>query len=48
MAVVKARESDIALLARLMRAEAEGEGTLGCCSLGMSALIASGPIVQIL
>lgn len=29
MAVVKARSSDIKLLARLLRAEAEGEGVLG-------------------
>ncbi|MDQ0875652.1 spore germination cell wall hydrolase CwlJ-like protein [Paenibacillus sp. V4I3] len=29
MAVVKAREQDVALLARLLRAEAEGEGEPG-------------------
>ncbi|MDD4588450.1 MAG: cell wall hydrolase, partial [Heliobacteriaceae bacterium] len=34
MAVVKAREADIALLARLMRAEAEGEGDLGMLMVG--------------
>lgn len=34
MGVVKARESDINLLARLLRAEAEGEGTLGMLLVG--------------
>lgn len=34
MAVVKATEKDIALLARLMRAEAEGEGELGMLMVG--------------
>ncbi|MBU9724297.1 MULTISPECIES: cell wall hydrolase [Bacillaceae] len=34
MAVIKARENDIALLARLMRAEAEGEGELGMLKAG--------------
>lgn len=34
MAVVKATEQDIALLARLMRAEAEGEGKLGMLMVG--------------
>lgn len=34
MAVVKARQSDINLLARLLRAEAEGEGTLGMLLVG--------------
>jgi N-acetylmuramoyl-L-alanine amidase len=34
MAVVKARENDIALLARLLRAEAEGEGELGMLLVG--------------
>ncbi len=34
MAVVKARESDIALLARLLRAEAEGEGDKGMLLVG--------------
>src|SRR5690625_2115102 len=34
MAVVKAREADIDLLARLLRAEAEGEGTQGRLMVG--------------
>lgn len=34
MAVVKAREQDIALLARLLRAEAEGEGEKGMLLVG--------------
>lgn len=34
MAVVRARESDIDLLARLIRAEAEGEGVLGMLLVG--------------
>ncbi|MEW9671101.1 cell wall hydrolase [Ammoniphilus sp. 3BR4] len=34
MAVVKARQSDIDLLARLLRAEAEGEGELGMLLVG--------------
>lgn len=34
MAVVKARKSDIDLLARLLRAEAEGEGELGMLLVG--------------
>jgi N-acetylmuramoyl-L-alanine amidase len=34
VAVVKATESDIALLARLLRAEAEGEGTVGMLLVG--------------
>jgi N-acetylmuramoyl-L-alanine amidase len=34
MAVVNATESDIALLARLLRAEAEGEGNLGMLLVG--------------
>lgn len=34
MAVVRARKSDIDLLARLLRAEAEGEGTLGMQLVG--------------
>ncbi|MDY0406620.1 cell wall hydrolase [Virgibacillus sp. 179-BFC.A HS] len=34
MAVVKATESDINLLARLLRAEAEGEGNLGMLLVG--------------
>lgn len=34
MAVVKARESDVALLARLLRAEAEGEGEYGMLLIG--------------
>lgn len=34
MAVVKARESDIDLLARLLRAEAEGEGERGMLLVG--------------
>lgn len=34
MAVVKARESDIDLLARLLRAEAEGEGIQGMLHVG--------------
>lgn len=34
MAVVKARKSDINLLARLLRAEAEGEGTMGMLLVG--------------
>lgn len=34
MAVVKARASDISLLARLLRAEAEGEGRLGMLLVG--------------
>lgn len=34
MAVIKAQESDVKLLARLMRAEAEGEGELGMLMVG--------------
>jgi N-acetylmuramoyl-L-alanine amidase len=34
MSVVKARDSDIALLARLLRAEGEGEGQLGMLLIG--------------
>lgn len=34
MAVIKARTEDIRLLARLMRAEAEGEGKLGMLMVG--------------
>lgn len=34
MAVIKARDQDIRLLARLMRAEAEGEGNLGMLMVG--------------
>ncbi|MFD1956227.1 cell wall hydrolase [Paenibacillus thailandensis] len=34
MAVIKANESDIKMLARLMRAEAEGEGELGMLMVG--------------
>lgn len=34
MAVIKARERDIELLGRLMRAEAEGEGELGMLNAG--------------
>ena len=34
MAVIKARDQDIALLGRLMRAEAEGEGELGMLVAG--------------
>lgn len=34
MAVIKARSGDIRLLARLMRAEAEGEGKLGMLMVG--------------
>lgn len=34
MAVIKATDSDIALLARLIRAEAEGEGQLGMLMVG--------------
>jgi N-acetylmuramoyl-L-alanine amidase len=34
MAVVKANKSDIDLMARLLRAEAEGEGTLGMLLVG--------------
>lgn len=34
MAVIKARDQDIALLARLMRAEAEGDGELGMLNAG--------------
>ena len=34
MAVIKARERDIELLGRLMRAEAEGEGELGMLKAG--------------
>src|SRR5690625_1068061 len=34
MAVVKANEKEIELLARLMRAEAEGEGELGMLMVG--------------
>lgn len=34
MAVIKAKESDIRLLAQLMRAEAEGEGHLGMLMVG--------------
>ncbi|PZE19564.1 cell wall hydrolase [Paenibacillus xerothermodurans] len=35
MAVVKARDQDIALLARLLRAEAEGEGPQGMLMVGV-------------
>lgn len=38
MAVVRARESDIDLLARLLRAEAEGEGILGMLLVGNVAI----------
>jgi N-acetylmuramoyl-L-alanine amidase len=34
MGVVKARKSDLNLLARLLRAEAEGEGTMGMLLVG--------------
>jgi len=34
MAVIKANANDVALLARLMRAEAEGEGELGMLMVG--------------
>lgn len=34
MAVIKANESDVKMLARLMRAEAEGEGELGMLMVG--------------
>ena len=34
MAVIKATEEDIKVLARLMRAEAEGEGNLGMLMVG--------------
>lgn len=34
MAVVRAREQDVRLLARLMRAEAEGDGELGMLMVG--------------
>ncbi|KMM36598.1 cell wall hydrolase [Guptibacillus hwajinpoensis] len=34
MAVIKANESDVTLLARLMRAEAEGDGQLGMLMVG--------------
>lgn len=34
MSVIRAREQDIALLARLMRAEAEGDGELGMLNAG--------------
>lgn len=34
MAVVKARDQDVALLARLLRAEAEGEGEVGMLLVG--------------
>jgi N-acetylmuramoyl-L-alanine amidase len=34
MAVVKARDQDVTLLARLLRAEAEGEGELGMLLVG--------------
>lgn len=34
MAVIKANEEDVKLLARLMRAEAEGEGKLGMLMVG--------------
>ncbi|GGF13179.1 cell wall hydrolase CwlJ [Halobacillus andaensis] len=38
MAVVKATENDIALLARLIRAEAEGEGQIGMLLVGNVAV----------
>lgn len=38
MAVVKATESDLNLLARLLRAEAEGEGTQGMLLVGNVAI----------
>lgn len=38
MAVVKARNQDINMLARLLRAEAEAEGEMGMLLVGMSAL----------
>lgn len=34
MAVIKATDSDVSLLARLLRAEAEGEGVLGMLMVG--------------
>jgi N-acetylmuramoyl-L-alanine amidase len=34
MAVVRAREADIQMLARLLRAEAEGEGNQGMLMVG--------------
>ncbi|MDX5475108.1 MAG: cell wall hydrolase, partial [Bacillaceae bacterium] len=34
MAVIKHNEEDVKLLARLMRAEAEGEGQLGMLMVG--------------
>ncbi|TXK83439.1 cell wall hydrolase [Paenibacillus sp. N3.4] len=34
MAVVKARDQDVAMLARLLRAEAEGEGEMGMLLVG--------------
>ncbi|MFS8630254.1 MAG: cell wall hydrolase, partial [Bacillales bacterium] len=38
MAVVKATNADINLLARLLRAEAEGEGNLGMLLVGNVAI----------
>lgn len=38
MAVVKAREKDVELLARLIRAEAEGEGQLGMLMVGNTGI----------
>ncbi|MFO7171898.1 MAG: cell wall hydrolase [Bacillota bacterium] len=38
MAVVRAREQDLKLLARLMRAEAEGDGDLGMLMVGNVAV----------
>ena len=34
MAIIKANEEEVKLLARLMRAEAEGEGKLGMLMVG--------------
>ncbi len=38
MAVIKATEEDVKLLARLIRAEAEGEGKLGMLMVGNVAV----------
>ncbi len=48
MAVVKATSADVDLLARLLRAEAEGEGKQGMLLVATSVLIGCGQIAQIL
>lgn len=47
MAVVKSRQQDIDMLARLLRAEAEAEGERACSMLEQLALTESERIVPI-